>query len=239
MPVSPRTVWLFDGFNLHHSLRQCQADHDKSLLWIDPVRLASQHLHVIGGGCELGEVHYFSAIPHHWAEVDPDAFANQTLHIRALSALRPRCAVHLGHFQSRKVDGARVWQEKGTDMAIAAMAIRACQDHPRLALVIVSGDSDFVPLALLISERWPDVDLRFAFPAHRASRRLRQLCPRSFTLGPSSYASARLPNRVRLPSGKYVECPDEWRDDRSGEVHETCRNYSSKTTSQESRSCLG
>lgn len=211
--MSPRSVWLFDGFNLHHSLRRCQADLGDSLHWIDPVRLASQHLHVVGDGCELAEVHYFSAVPHHWARTDPEGLARQTIHLRALSALRPRCQVHLGHFQSRDSGGDMIWQEKGTDMAIAATAIRACQDHPCLKLVIVSGDSDFCPLALLIAERWPRVDLRFAFPAHRTSRRLKQICPLSFTLGPTSYAVSRLPHRVRLPSGKYVECPDAWRGD--------------------------
>ena len=220
MFLSPRAVWLFDGFNLHHSLRQCQAEEGTSLFWIDPVKLASQHLHVIGNGCELAEVHYYSAIPHHWANTEPELLACQTLHLRALSALRPRCEVHLGHFQSRGGEMGRIWQEKGTDMGIAATAIRACLDHANLALVIVSGDSDFGPLAHLIAERWPQVDLRFAFPAHRASRRLRQLCPRSFSLSPSSYASARLPMNVRLPSGKYVECPDAWRGGNSGKVQE-------------------
>lgn len=201
------------------------------MFWFDPVRLASQHLHVIGDGCELAEVHYFSAIPHHWAMDDPQALARQVLHLRALSALRPRCRVQLGHFQARDGEGGRTWQEKGTDMAIATTAIRACQDHPRLALVIVSGDSDFGPLALLVAERWPNVDLRFAFPAHRSSRRLRQLCPKSFTLSPSSYASSRLPERVRLPSGKYLECPCAWRPGRGDELHESQAGYAYCTPS--------
>ena len=129
MSLNPRAVWLFDGFNLHHSIRQCLPGADASLFWFDPVRLASQHLHVIGDGCELAEVHYFSAIPHHWAMDDPQALARQVLHLRALSALRPRCRVQLGHFQARDGEGGRTWQEKGTDMAIATTAIRACQDH--------------------------------------------------------------------------------------------------------------
>lgn len=218
MPMSPRAVWLFDGFNLHHSLRQCQAEVGPSLFWVNPVKLASQHLHVIGNGCELADVHYYSAIPHHWAETDPESLARHNLHLRALRALRPRCEVHLGHFQSRTGESGKIWQEKSTDMGIAATAIRACLDHTSLALVIVSGDSDFGLLALLIAERWPHVDLRFAFPAHRASRRLRQLCPGSFSLSPSSYLSARLPFRVNLPSGKYVECPDIWREGDNGKV---------------------
>lgn len=176
------------------------------------MRLAASHLHVVGEACELAAVHYFSAVPHHLRTTHPQALLDHQTHLRALTALRPRCRVHLGHFRPRRGLEGRLWQEKGTDMAIAAEVIRTCQDNPGASLVIASGDSDFAPLVLLIKERWPGVDLRFAFPAHRASRRLRKLCPGSFGLGIDSYASARLPNRIRLPSGKFIQCPDAWND---------------------------
>jgi len=203
-------IWLFDGFNLHHSIRQAESLDGQPLAWIDPVKLAANHLHALGEDSELGGVHYFSAIPHHLAARDPEPLAHHTAHLRALSALRPRCEIHLGHFQPRIGLEGRCWQEKGTDMAIATMAMRACLDHARLCLVIVSGDSDFAPLSELVAERWPTVDLRFAFPAHRSSRRLSQLRPLSFTLGTTAYAQAQLPERVRLPSGKFVACPTPW-----------------------------
>lgn len=213
MTTGRQATWLFDGFNLLHSLRQSEQPEGPRLSWIDPVRLATSHLHVIGEACELAAVHYFSAVPHHLRATHPQALLDHQTHLRALTALRPKCQVHLGHFQPRRGLEGRAWQEKGTDMAIAAEAIRACQDNPAAALVIVSGDSDFAPLVALIKERWPKADLRFAFPAHRASRRLRELCPGSFCLGINAYASARLPVKIRLPSGKFIQCPDAWKSE--------------------------
>lgn len=209
--MSRATHWLIDGFNLHHSILQSTVAGAPPPLWVDPMALAGLHQHLLGRASHVDRVEYFSAIPHHLRETDPAMLERHRLHLRAMTARRPACGLHLGHFQPRRGLEGRVWQEKGTDMAMAAVAMRACLDNPEAGLVIVSGDSDFVPLARLVRERWPGVDLRFAFPAHRASRRLREMCPNSFSLSPASYVAAQLPMRVRLPSGKHIECPVEWR----------------------------
>lgn len=204
------TTWLVDGFNLHHSILHVTQSGTPPPLWIDPRALAAAHQYLVGKETYIERVEYFSALPHHLRKIEPEIFERHRLHIRAITAQRLGCRVHFGHFQPRRGLEGKVWQEKGTDMAIAAAALRTCLDNPDTALVIVSGDSDFIPLARLIQERWPGVDLRFAFPAHRASRRLRQICPSSFSLSPTSYSRAQLPKQVRLPSGKYIECPVEW-----------------------------
>lgn len=218
--MSRPTTWLIDGFNLHHSILQVTGKHAPPPLWIDPMALAQDHQYLMGRDTHVGQVAYFKAIPYHLRESEPGALEQQRLHLRALTARRPACAVHLGHFNPRHGLEGRVWQEKGTDMSMASAAIRACLDNPEAGLVIMSGDSDFLPLARLIQERWPDVDIRFAFPAHRASRLLRQACPGSFCLNPSSYAKAQLPRRLRLPSGKHIECPESWQQPNGGQVEE-------------------
>lgn len=215
--MSRAITWLVDGFNLHHSILQSTVAGAAPALWIDPMALADGHQYLMGKDTHVGRVEYFSAMPHHLRGTDPATLERHRLHLRALTARRPACALHLGHFQPRRGLEGRVWQEKGTDMAMAAAAMRVCLGNPGAGLVIVSGDSDFVPLARLIQEQWPRVELRFAFPAHRASRRLREICPGSFSLSPASYLAAQLPLRVRLPSGKFVECPVEWRMTGAGE----------------------
>lgn len=218
--MSRATTWLFDGFNLHHSILQATDRASAPALWIDPMALASAHQYLLGKETHVGRVEYFTAMPHHLRESDPEALERHRLHLRALTARRPHCGVHLGHFQPREGLEGRLWQEKGTDMAIATASMRACLDDPTGALVIVSGDSDFLPLVRLIKERWPGVDMRFAFPAHRSSRLLRQSCPGSFSLNPLSYAKSQLPHRIRLPSGKHIECPGAWSSEAPGCVEE-------------------
>lgn len=96
-------------------------------------------------------------------------------------------------------------------MAIAAGAVKAAVNGEAAEIIIVSGDSDFIPLAELMKESFPRVRLRFAFPAHRGSRKLARLCPGSFHLRPEAYAKAQFPETVRLPSGKHVVRPPQWR----------------------------
>ena len=206
------TLWLFDGFNLYHSLRQSEADSGRKLRWLDLASLARNHQYIMGKDAELAELHYFTAIPHHFQGQAPETLERHRTYLRAITSGPLWCRVHLGHFQPRRLSEGRLWEEKGTDMAIATQVMRACVRHERPSLVVVSGDSDFVPLAEFVREAFPRTDLRFAFPAHRASRKLRLLCPQSFALSCESYARAQFPDEIRLPSGKMLTCPASWRN---------------------------
>jgi uncharacterized LabA/DUF88 family protein len=210
MSRGQRAIWLVDGFNLYHSIRRCEQESAASLRWLNLRQLAENAQSSSGSPCEVGDVRYFTALPHHLAAKEPERLERHRAYLRALTAWRPSCAVTLGHFQPHRESSADVWREKGTDMAIAAEAVRVAMRREAEEIVILSGDSDFAPLALLMAESFPNTRLRFAFPAHRASRRLRQLCPGSFHLRPEAYARAQFPREVALPSGKFVRRPTEW-----------------------------
>lgn len=205
-----RAVWLVDGFNLYHSLRRCEEEQGVGLRWLNVHLLAENAQASSGSPCRVAEVRYFSALPHHLVDKEPGRLERHRAYLRALTAWRPRCSVTLGHFQPHREAGAGIWKEKGTDMAIAADVVRIAVRRQAEEIVIVSGDSDFAPLALLMAETFSSTRLRFAFPAHRASRRLRQLCPGSFHLRPESYAKAQFPDEIELPSGKLLRKPTEW-----------------------------
>ena len=76
--------------------------------------------------------------------------------------------------------------------------------------VLITGDSDFSPLARTFKQDFPGKEIRFAFPFARASKELKQICPDSFTISKDAYAKHQLPDQVRLPSCKYVSKPDAW-----------------------------
>ena len=77
--------------------------------------------------------------------------------------------------------------------------------------VIISGDTDYLPAIKVIREMYPHLGFRFAFPRGRASKVLSRETPNSFTLTSAAYLSNRLPERIRLPSGKWLHCPAEWK----------------------------
>jgi uncharacterized LabA/DUF88 family protein len=210
MSFNGRAIWLVDGFNLYHSLRRCEKDTGRGLRWLNLWELAAKTQPTIGSDCRLTDVYYFTALPHHLTASEPKRLERHEAYVRALTAWRPTCLIKLGHFQPRREAGKKTWHEKGTDMAIGATVIRAAIQADAEEIIIVSGDSDFVPLAELIKELFPKIRLRFAFPAHRTSLKLAQICPGSFHLRAEAYARAQFPDIVQLPSGKHVVRPANW-----------------------------
>lgn len=213
--AGPRVIWLIDGFNLYHSICQAERLHGvDGLRWMNPCLLAK------AGNGPLPPVTYFTATPHHLRELEPETLSAQLAYQRALTALRPRVELRHGHFKQQLVrrrgadgvdDKLIEWKEKGTDVAVALEAVRLAHGGCFDEIVVVSGDSDYVPLAELFATSFSPLRLRFAFPMGRTSRALMRLAPGSFGLSVEDYRRARLPQRVMLPSGKFVVCPEIWR----------------------------
>jgi hypothetical protein len=76
--------------------------------------------------------------------------------------------------------------------------------------VVISGDSDYVPLVRYFKLMFPNKNIRFAFPAGRPSNEIYELAPLSFKLGADSYRSCQFPEVIKLPSGKKIYRPKEW-----------------------------
>lgn len=215
-PIRARTIWLIDGFNLYHSICHAEKLHGISgLRWMNPCLLAKST-----GNFLAPAVTYFTATPHHLRFQEPEALSSQLAYQRALTALRPKVVLRHGHFKQqvirrRSSDGRysqlTEWKEKGTDVAIALEAVRLAHEGQVDEIVVVSGDSDYVPLAELFTSSFISIRLRFAFPVGRTSRQLMRLAHGSFGLSVEDYRQAQLPHRVILPSGKFVVCPEAWR----------------------------
>lgn len=171
-------------------------------------------LPLFGHEAEIAEIHYFSAYADHLRATNRRKVSRHEAFVRALTARGAKA--HISKFSKKQVwsHDTEVWlnayEEKETDVAIACAVLGAAlQDELDLA-VVVSGDSDFIPLAESFAQRIPKKCLRFAFPFARGTKRLKQLCPDSFTISKESYLNHQFPDRVRLPSGKFVSIPEEW-----------------------------
>ena len=219
--MSPRVGFFVDGFNLYHSVTKvAQETSDESVKWLDLQGLARGILPLITPTASFASIHYFTALPEHLYLTDPGRLQRHRTYLRALTAhgsLRP--SIILGRIAQQQVQvrtasaeiTGSIWREKGTDVALAMALLREASKGDMDKAVIVSGDADYLPAVKVFREMYPDIGLRFAFPRGRASKELLREAPNSFTLTSAAYLSHRLPERIRLPSGKFLHCPAEWR----------------------------
>jgi uncharacterized LabA/DUF88 family protein len=210
-----------DGFNLYHSVAAfAEEASDESVKWLDLQGLARGILPLISPTASLASIHYFTALPEHLYLTDPGRLQRHRTYLRALTAhgsLRP--SIILGRIAQQQVQVSTasgeitgsIWREKGTDVALAMALLREASKGDMDEAVIISGDADYLPAVKVFREMYPDIGLRFAFPRGRASKELLREAPNSFTLTSAAYLSHRLPERIRLPSGKFLHCPAEWR----------------------------
>jgi uncharacterized LabA/DUF88 family protein len=211
----PRVVFFVDGFNLYHSINaaQRQLPHTQ-LKWLDLPALCSSYLHQIGGGAQASSIHYFTAYADHLRDKKPEKVMRHQAYVRALTARG--VILHLSKFSAKQVwsDEVNRWvrahEEKETDVDIACHVLDMAMDDALDVAVLVTGDSDFAPVAKTFLKRFPQKRILFMHPFARGTKRLRQLCPDSFTISKEAYVKHQLPDLVRLPSGKFVTIPPDW-----------------------------
>jgi len=219
--MSPRVSFFVDGFNLYHSVdRVADENADASVKWLDLQGLVRGILPLISPTASLASLHYFTALPEHLYLADPGRLQRHRTYVRALTAhgaMRP--VIVLGRIAQQQVQvktaGGTVigslWREKGMDVALAMSLLREASKGGVDEAVIISGDADYLPAVKVFRDMYPGVGLRFAFPRGRASKELSREAPNSFTLTSAAYLSHRLPECIRLPSGKFLHCPAEWK----------------------------
>jgi len=218
--MSRRLACFVDGFNLYHSLSAAQESRpDLVLKWLDLGALCRGFAQLVSQDSVLVSIDHFTAIPHHLKAADPARIHRHLVYLRALSAQRqPRIRIHEGRISRQSIEIRREgrterwesWREKGTDVALAATVLELAQLELFDDAILVSGDTDYAPLAGIFARLHPAKTLRFALPFLREPRELRVVAPASFALSIDAYASSQMPEAVRLPSGKCVHCPAEW-----------------------------
>lgn len=210
-----RAAFLVDGFNLYHSLRTAQRDlSETSTKWVDVHRLCSSYLHILGPGAELSAVHYFSALAKHLESTNPEVTAR---HRAFLTCLRDSgVSVHLSRFKkkTRRCPACRAritrYEEKETDVAIAAKLIELMATDRVDTAVLLSGDTDLAPAVRLAQELHPEKSVGFAFPYRRKNKELDQLADFAFQISKEQYATFQLPDPYTTKRGVEVSRPKTW-----------------------------
>jgi len=210
-----RTIFLVDGFNLYHSLRQAQSDlaqagEPSGTKWLDLFGLCRAHLSSVSATATLSEVRYFTALAG-WSQAK---LRRHEDYLECLKATGVR--VRVGRFKDKVVTcRARCGQkflaseEKETDVAIGVALLAVLFENRCENAVILSADSDYVPAVEEAKRLFPDKRVLCAFPYARNSEDLRRVA-RVFRLSRESYVKHPLPDPFVLTPTRSISKPAGW-----------------------------
>ncbi|HRN98521.1 MAG TPA: NYN domain-containing protein [Flavobacterium sp.] len=156
-----RVNFFVDGFNFYYGLKEMtklKPDWRK-FYWIDLVKLYEQFL--------SGVVHYFTARPKNTGKT-----ARQNILMNCNKAINgDRLKIHYGKYQDKPIicrascgKTFNHWEEKQTDVSLAIKMIEDCHLSSCEKIVLVSGDSDFLPPLRLIINLYSHFELAVLFP---------------------------------------------------------------------------
>jgi uncharacterized LabA/DUF88 family protein len=202
-----KLIVYVDGFNLYyglHDLARCK------LLWLDLVALSRS----LRRRSRLVQVKYFTAP----VLDDRGAAKRQGVYQTALEAQNPGAITIIqGRYQRKTVTCLRcgrvrtTYEEKETDVNIAATLVADAALGDMDAAIVISGDSDLVPGIQAARRVAPGLFIAAAFPPKRYSAELEALMPRSFHIARAKIRQAQLPAAVvDAKTGHEYKRPAKW-----------------------------
>lgn len=200
----PRVACYVDGFNLYHAL---DALHDNRIKWLNLQALAESFLRVDD---RLVATYYFTAVHHR----EPVKAHRHRRYIDALSAVGVR--VVQSKFQSvsrycrRSEQSCPFLEEKQTDVAFATRLLVDAMENFMDRAVLITADSDHVPVVRLVQERRPRVELTLAPPPGRLhqARELGSLIADRREISKGRLEKCLLPRTVCRADGRVAAtCP--------------------------------
>ncbi len=124
---------------------------------------------------------------------------------------------HFGHYLAKPQKchqcGATwtKYEEKMTDVNIAAQLLTDGYDDRFDTAIIVSGDSDLTTPVKLVRQRFPRKRVRITFPPNRRSDQLKKAANATFVIGQDKLRKNLMPDAITTPSGYVLHRPNEWR----------------------------
>ena len=203
-----RVRMYVDGFNLFYGLR---ARGWRRYYWLDLRRLAEN---LLRPGQRLEAVRYFTARVEHDPR-DPGKQSRQSTYLEALATL-PDMHIHYGYFQSKSHQchscGAtwHTYEEKMTDVNIAAELLGDAQDDALDIAILVSGDGDLAGPLLAMRKRDPTKKVVVAFPPRRRSMGLATAATGFKSISRDVLRDSQLPPIVVREDGFGLTRPPTW-----------------------------
>jgi len=201
-----RVAAYVDGFNLYYGLK---VGHGRKYLWLDLQALAAS---LLLPDQTLQHVTYFTARVRNTT----DSEQRQSDYLNALINHSPLVTVVSGRYQEKHRrcrncgDTWTVYEEKETDVNIAAILIEdAVRDRYDSAL-LVSADSDLCPAIRAVKRLCPEKRIIAAFPPRRHSADLKSAVDGHLYIGIDKVRRAQLPATVVTRAGVRLDRPKHW-----------------------------
>jgi hypothetical protein len=203
-----RVIAYVDGFNLYFGLREAGY---RRYYWLN-IRLLAEKLLMFNQ--ELTFTKYFTAR----ITDDPTKEKRQTIYIEALETLRDSndFEIYYGHYRKDPYKCPRckcvydVPHEKMTDVNIATQMLIDAFNNKFEKALLVSADSDLVPLIEAVREKYPEKSVVVAFPPERYSADLEKVANACLHINRAKLAQSRFPDKVKKADGFVLERPQEW-----------------------------
>lgn len=204
-----RIITYVDGFNLYFGLKDSRL---KKYYWLDLPALSAA---LLKPGQQLVATHYFTARIRTNGRNAADA-KRQTNYIDALVA-QDNLTVHEGHYleKTQRCNGCgatwKAYEEKMTDVNIAAQMLADAYEDRFDTAFIISGDSDLTTPIQQVRRRFPNKRLIVVFPPNRQSAQLKKAANGFLSIGEDKLRQNQLPDPVITASGFALHRPAHWR----------------------------
>ena len=201
-----RVICYVDGLNLYYGLKHRQW---RNYLWLDIPKLARDILASVAAHDTLIATKYFTAP----MLGDPGRASRQSVYLDALSS-EPTLEVHKGTIRV-----TTVWcpncgkpyaerHEKETDTGMAAEIIKDAFTDAFDGALLMTGDTDFAPVARIVESHFPGKRVILARPPNRGPcDDLRKYCDQYIRIKADRLSVCQYPNEVTTSKGFKVTRP--------------------------------
>lgn len=197
-----RTKVYIDGFNLYHAIDELNNTPSKPFNYLKWLNLKALSEQIIKDDDLLVGVEYFSA----FKKTNLDRFKRHEQYVKALEYFGVN--VHLGVFK-KKYHTCKVckkeyqgWEEKETDVNLAIRLVDDAHTDQFDKALIITADTDLLPPAKLVKERFPDKQVIFVSPPKRMGRS-RSLSP-LFEITKGRLKKSLLPESEHTAEGEVI-----------------------------------
>ncbi len=209
--------FYIDGFNFYFGLKRI-TEHKpdwRKFYWLDLVKFCSQFLE---NNEVLGKVNYFTARP-----INNEKRKRQNILLNCNRKLYPeKLIVTYGRYASKNVKCKAFGgckkpyeepEEKETDVNLAIQMIIDSYEKKCQKMILVSGDTDFVPPLKIIKNKHKHIQTMILFPPGHRSTHLDQICPYNKDLEKQKpkWNKAIMPDKVEFVDGKFYTIPEKWK----------------------------
>jgi uncharacterized LabA/DUF88 family protein len=202
-----RVMVFIDGFNLYYGLR---TRFRRRYYWLDVQALS---VALLKEDQQLTRVKYFTARVRN----NQDSLQRQSDYLDALAAHCDKLEIVSGRFQEKRRSCATCnatwvgYEEKETDVSIAAALLEHGVNDDFDVAMLVSGDSDLCPAVRALRRLRPHKRVVAAFPPARSSAELRTAATAAFQIGDAKVRQSQLPEIVTSNAGVTLKRPAHWR----------------------------